>query len=134
MASIFCPECGAKNSYTLKKPNFCQSCGETFAAFGMTSASVSKPSLTAANGKNDDEEGIPNISKLEYDIEMPNSKVTLETLVSNPLNPDEIDYKSKANAGARKKMTAEQFAKISQAECRSSKGKFEDIGGGGGEK
>ena len=44
MASIFCPECGAKNGYTLKKPNFCQSCGETFAAFGMTNASVSKPS------------------------------------------------------------------------------------------
>ena len=65
MASIFCPECGAKNSYTLKKPNFCQSCGETFAAFGMTNASVSKPSLTAADGKNDDGE-IPNISKLLF--------------------------------------------------------------------
>ena len=132
MASIFCPECGAKNSYTLKKPNFCQSWGETFAAFGMTNASVSKPSLTAANGKNDDGE-IPNISKLQYDIEMPNSKVTLETLVSNPLNPEEIDYKSKANASDYKKITAEQFAKMSQAECSSSRGKFKDIGGGGGE-
>ena len=64
---------------------------------------------------------------------MPNSKVTLETLVSNPLNPDEIDYKSKSNASDHKKMTAEQFAKMSQAECGSSRGKFKDIGGAGGE-
>ena len=71
MASIFCPECGAKNSYTLKKPNFCQSCGETFAAFGMANASVSKPSLAATDGKNS-EDSIPNISKLEYDIDLPN--------------------------------------------------------------
>ena len=65
MASIFCPECGAKNGYTLKKPKFCQSCGETFAAFGMTNASVSQPSLRAADGKNDDER-VPQLSKLEY--------------------------------------------------------------------
>jgi hypothetical protein len=131
MASIFCPECGAKNGYTLKKPNFCQSCGETFAAFGMSSASVSDPSLKAANGKNDDG-GIPNISKLEYDIDMPASKVTLESLVNNPLDPNEIKYNAKAKEGY-KKMTTEEFAKISQAECGSSRGKFDEIGGGGGE-
>ena len=30
MASIFCPDCGAKAAYTLNKPKFCQSCGEKF--------------------------------------------------------------------------------------------------------
>tara|TARA_R100000152_G_C6779221_1_gene210641 strand:+ start:194 stop:589 length:396 start_codon:yes stop_codon:yes gene_type:complete len=129
MASIFCPECGAKNSYTLKKPNFCQSCGETFAAFGMASASVSKPSLAATNGRNS-EDSIPNISKLEYDIDLPKSKVTLETLVNNPLNPDELSYNTEANENF-KKMTIEEFTKISQSECGSSRGRSEEVGGGG---
>ena len=129
MASIFCPECGAKNSYTLKKPNFCQSCGETFAAFGMANASVSKPSLAATNGRNS-EDSIPNISKLEYDIDLPKSKVTLETLVNNPLNPDELSYNTEANENF-KKMTIEEFTKISQSECGSSRGRSEEVGGGG---
>tara|TARA_Y100000004_G_C8928688_1_gene418885 strand:+ start:308 stop:703 length:396 start_codon:yes stop_codon:yes gene_type:complete len=129
MASIFCPECGAKNSYTLKKPNFCQSCGETFAAFGMANASVSKPSLAATDGKNS-EDSIPNISKLEYDIDLPKSKVTLETLVNNPLNPDELSYNTEANENF-KKMTIEEFTKISQSECGSSRGRSEEVGGGG---
>ena len=117
MASIFCPECGGKNSYTLKRPNFCQSCGETFAAFGMSRASASKPS--------------PNLSKLEYDIDMSASatKITLEDLVNNPLNPKDITYKTTANA-ARKRMTQEEFLKVSQAECATSQGKSRDVSGG----
>jgi hypothetical protein len=129
MASIFCPECGAKNGYTLKKPKFCQSCGETFAAFGMTNASVPQPSLRAADGKNDDER-VPQLSKLEYEIDMATSKVTLESLVKTPLNPSEIQHISEANEGYQR-MTKEEFAKKSQAECSSSRGEFKDVGDGG---
>ena len=130
MASIFCPECGAKNGYTLKKPKFCQSCGETFAAFGMSRASASKPSLKVT-AKEDEETPIPNLSKLEYDIDMSASatKITLEDLVNNPLNPKDITYKTTANA-AHKKMTQEEFLKVSQAECATSQGKSRDVSGG----
>ena len=131
MASIFCPECGAKNSYTLKKPNFCQSCGETFAAFGMSNASMSKPSLKVPAGE-DQETPIPNLSKLEYDIDMSASatKITLEDLVNNPLNPQDITRKTTPNAKYKKK-TQEEFLKVSQAECASSQGKSRDISSGG---
>jgi len=130
MTSIFCPECGAKNSYTLKRPNFCQSCGETFAAFGMSNASTPKPSLKVTAGE-DEETPIPNLSKLEYDIDMSASatKITLEDLVNNPLNPKDITYKTTANANY-KKMTQEEFLKISQAECATSQGKSRDVSGG----
>jgi|TARA_R110000751_G_scaffold47792_3_gene106870 hypothetical protein len=130
MASIFCPECGGKNSYTLKRPNFCQSCGETFAAFGMSRASVSEPSLKVT-AEEDEETPIPNLSKLEYDIDMSASatKITLEDLVNNPLNPKDITYKTTANA-ARKRMTQEEFLKVSQAECATSQGKSRDVSGG----
>jgi len=129
MASIFCPECGAKNGYTLKKPKFCQSCGETFAAFGMTNASVSTPSRRAADEQGDDET-VPQLSKLEYEIDMSTSKVTLESLVKNPLNPTEIRHISEARKGYSK-MTEEEFARKSQAECSSSRGEFKDVSDGG---
>ena len=74
MASIFCPDCGAKNNFTLKKPNFCQSCGETFSAFGMVKDSKLK-SKSSANLQNED--SVPNISKLEYEIDLPKNNITI---------------------------------------------------------
>ena len=129
MASIFCPDCGAKNNFTLKKPNFCQSCGETFSAFGMVKDSKLK-SKSSANLQNED--SVPNISKLEYEIDLPKNNITIETLVNNPINPEEINYNTEATEGY-KKMTKEDFLKVSQRECSSSRGNYEDIGGGAGE-
>jgi hypothetical protein len=79
----------------------------------------------------DEETPIPNLSKLEYDIDMSASatKITLEDLVNNPLNPKDITYKTTANANY-KKMTQEEFLKISQAECATSQGKSRDVSGG----
>jgi len=125
MASIFCPNCGAKNQFTIKRPNFCQSCGETFAAFGMTKDSRVKPSSSVASRN---EDSIPDISKLEYEIDLPKNKITIETLANNPINPEEVQYNSRAAEGY-KKMTKEDYLKISQNECRSSRGNYEDIGG-----
>ena len=56
--------------------------------------------------------------------------LTLETLVNNPLNPDELSYNTEANENF-KKMTIEEFTKISQSECGSSRGRSEEVGGGG---
>ena len=53
MASIFCPECGAKAAYTLNKPKFCQTCGQKF---GDVSASAS---TSTENEEELTEEGIP---------------------------------------------------------------------------
>jgi len=131
MASIFCPQCGAKNSYSLKKPNFCQSCGETFSAFGLTSdSSAAQGSYSTANTAiRTNSDGIPALSKLEYDLELPeSSSQTFESLVNNPLNPNELRDR-KTNKGTRSKMSKEDYLKESQAKCRSSRGKYKDIGG-----
>jgi len=130
MASIFCPDCGAKNHFTLKKPNFCQSCGETFSAFGMAKGLTVKSESSASSR---DEDSVPNISKLEYEIDLPKSKVTIETLVNNPINPEEIAYNAEATEGY-KKMTKEDFLKVSQRECGSSRGNYEDVGGSAGQQ
>ena len=137
MASIFCPQCGAKNNYSLKKPNFCQSCGETFSAFGLTNSSnaATQDSYSAANTAiRRTSDGIPALSRLEYDLELPtSSKQTFEALVNNPLNPEELQKSKKINKKDYTKMSKEDYLKMSQAKCRSSRGDSKDIGDGGEE-
>jgi len=132
MASLFCPECGTKNMYTLKKPNFCQGCGQTFSAFGMQTPRAQQTSYSAAQvAQEPQEESVPDISRLEYEIDIPKgNKMTFESLVNNPINPNELNYNTKKIKG-HKKMTKEQFLKQSQADCASSRGRFTDIGGSG---
>mgnify|MGYP003114276233 FL=1 len=137
MASLFCPECGTKNMYTLKKPNFCQGCGETFGAFGMSAPKnnfVNQSSSREVATPNNGGESVPNISKLQYEVDIPKDNVqSFETLVSNPLNPEELSYSAGniKKQKRRKRMTKEEFLKQSQAECSSSRGRYKDIGGGG---
>ena len=59
MAHIYCPNCGAKVQYEVSPPNFCSSCG---ASIGGVEAEASAPK--ESKGK----EGVPRISKLEYEI------------------------------------------------------------------
>ncbi len=71
----FCSECGAKVEYKFSPPKFCSSCGNPM---GVASLNESKPLDRNARGSrksqaiNDDEtdaEFVPDISKLEYEIE-----------------------------------------------------------------
>ena len=137
MANIFCPQCGAKNTYSLKKPNFCQSCGEKFSAFGLTGDTAKASYAAPKQGRETEEDNIPSLSAKEYmrnHIEIENSakaSQSFESLVNNPLNPEDVEY-NKEKKG-HKKLTPEEYLKISQSSCRSSRGDYEDIGGAGGE-
>tara|TARA_A100001201_G_C4093485_1_gene202927 strand:- start:1965 stop:2366 length:402 start_codon:yes stop_codon:yes gene_type:complete len=131
MASIYCPECGAKNSYSLSKPNFCQGCGTKF---GSLDAPKSGPKLKSskanASVEEQDDDYIPDISKLEYDIEMSANKLTFENLVSNPVHPDDVKYPQHKKRGHKKmfknKSDLENQSKI---DCASSRNKPTDTGG-----
>jgi len=78
MASIFCPECGARAAYTLNKPKFCQTCGEKFE---MGSAVASK------DNEEEDLETVPELRKLDYSIEMERGQTTLGNLFDSPMAP-----------------------------------------------
>jgi len=115
MATIFCPDCGAKAAYTINKPKFCQTCG---IKFGEVS--------TAATAEYETEEGVPHLEGLEYVIEMDTSnKTTLGSLFSNPLNPASVTpIEEKRQKGRPKKQITESkkdFLVRSMAECASSK-------------
>ena len=71
----YCSECGAKHEYKFSPPKFCSNCG---APMGVATMNESKPlSRNVSSAKKfkaigDDEtdaEFVPDISKLEYDIE-----------------------------------------------------------------
>lgn len=83
MANLFCSECGDKCSYTLKKPKFCQSCGEPFSAGVSTATAEDRPETG--------EEGVPFLSKIDCAIEgLEKTKATFAELCSNPINPEEL--------------------------------------------
>ena len=85
MTTLYCPECGYKNEYTLHPPNFCGGCGE---ALGKTRSQnppkiKTKASLRGGAKKQlpegDDEETdidyVPDIKKLDIDINYENQGV-----------------------------------------------------------
>ena len=112
MASIFCPECGARAAYTLSKPKFCQTCGEKF-EMG-----------TAVASKDNEEEGlevVPELRKLDYSIEMDRgSKTTLGNLFDSPMAPAH-ESGSPASIKGHKAQTKKQLLSQSVAECASSR-------------
>ena len=110
MASIFCPDCGARAVYTLSKPKFCESCGEKFGGAEATA------STDPEEEKEEKEEGVPMIGKLDYSIDMESQKVSLGELFNNPLNPHQIEARP-SPVKEYKKLTKEEFLSKSMAEC-----------------
>ena len=109
MATIFCPECGAKAAYTLNKPKFCQTCGEKFEMGSAVAA------------KDNEEEGletVPELGKLDYSIEMDCGKTTLGNLFDSPMAPTKGGG-TPASIKGHKTPTKKQLLAQSIAECAS---------------
>ena len=109
MASIFCPECGAKAAYTLNKPKFCQTCGEKF-EIGSVVASKAHQEETL--------ESVPALSKLDYSIEMDRGKTTLGNLFDSPMAPTNESGIPPSIKG-HKTQTKKQLLSQTTAECAS---------------
>ena len=115
MASIFCPDCGAKATYTLNKPKFCQSCGIQF-------GKVSTASPVTDELETQEEENIPLLDKLEYSVDLEGGNTTLGDLFNNPVDPAQIDTSSATTpqkGKKRKRQSKKDFLVKSMAECAS---------------
>ena len=112
MASIFCPDCGAKVTYTLNKPKFCQGCGVRFG-----------DSVTTASTDQEEEIEVSawTLGKSDYSIDIGKNKITFGDLLDNPLDPSQLEARSNSSKRRRKKQTKERFLSQSLAECASSK-------------
>ena len=70
----YCSECGAKHEYKFSPPKFCSNCGAPMGVAQSESKPLNRNIATSKKSKaiNDEEtdaEFVPNISKLEYEIE-----------------------------------------------------------------
>ena len=89
MLSTYCQDCGGKNEYSVVKPNFCSSCGQPLAGnFGQARTKVKQAIKSQVEDvENYDEDGsdvfeVPDISELEYEIEVSNaSRFTLGSIM-----------------------------------------------------
>ena len=115
MAHLFCSECGSKNIYTLSKPKFCQSCGNSF----VMASHVSKAKASFSNSHEQAEESLPDITKLQYEINIGKNNVNLGSLLDNPMNPNDVSY-NKGNIEF-KKISQNEYLSLSTSECASSK-------------
>ena len=76
----YCPECGTKMEYIAKKPKFCSHCGEPFDSTAKASTPTKRPTpqkkqVIAQDFHEDepiadDSPRIPNISRLDADIDV----------------------------------------------------------------
>jgi len=77
----YCPTCGAGTEYSLKKPQFCASCGGSFTSMGKSEAKtvfktkpVAKTIAIEAESKEEEEYfEEPNIGKLDFVLEGPSA-------------------------------------------------------------
>jgi hypothetical protein len=78
----FCSECGVKVEYKFSPPKFCSSCGSPM---GVATINESKPlnrnvrasrKIEAISDDQTDADSVPNISKLDYEIEDFGASVT----------------------------------------------------------
>ena len=70
----YCSECGAKHEYKFSPPKFCSNCGAPMGVAQNESKPLNRNTTASRKSKaiNDEEtdaEFVPNISKLEYEIE-----------------------------------------------------------------
>ena len=72
---LYCPTCGGATNYSLDKPKFCASCGESFTIAGSTTPrriTKTQPRKVYVEPEIEEEEEvfeIPQINKLQYNLE-----------------------------------------------------------------
>ena len=85
MPFIYCTECGYKNVFTTRKAKFCAGCGQSLAeeATGKSNPTPNRLQSAQANLQGDSPvEGVPNIEKLEYTVDLASEAPTIGDLIN----------------------------------------------------
>ena len=110
----YCPDCGTKMEYTAKKPKFCIDCGYAFAGVAkQQKANYQKLSEAEAEEEDDTPVNLPNIQRLEVEIEV-DKPIGFEfgSLIGTAHPPKEEDFpKADPNAQAGSKEFLADFLK-----------------------
>ena len=125
MITEFCTNCGSKIEYTLKKPNFCHSCGSPLnEKVNEVKPEQEMPSIE----KSESETLNVNISKLDYSIQASPNKLTFGDLISQASNDPNRQKTGRKVRPDAKIDPKEDVIKTTMQECRSTR-EPKDIGG-----
>ena len=109
---IYCQKCGNGTEYSFDKPKFCSGCGSSFSTVSSVAAKITKPSPRITQVDEEEEisvERVPNISKLDFDIDIKSNKgAKLNNLMGthNGQSAEETNFKAQ---GFDKKEALESF-------------------------
>jgi len=121
MPFIYCTECGYKNIFTTRKAKFCAGCGKSLIeeTAGKSNPTPDRLQSTQANLQEDSPvEGIPNIEKLEYTVDLAGKPPTIGDLINTSKGGSER-FERKAK-GSSKALSREKLEEESMRECASS--------------
>jgi|TARA_R110000824_G_scaffold42887_2_gene125691 hypothetical protein len=112
MKTEYCPHCGAKHTYEAIPPKFCSSCGQ-----GLASSNASAPITPEAEATHEEEEVVPQLTKLEYSIETgPRNKVSIGDLLKEGPSESQISLdRPTSNA------TTKEHLENSVTECQTAR-------------
>ena len=121
MNAEFCMQCGARFEYSLKKPNFCSSCGGALAE-GASATEAVPPSPESTEV---DPSPSLSISKLEYEITTPSQKVTFGDLIAQASRDPNEKYTKVGGRPVPQGDSSLDVQKQILQECQSARGPSE---------
>ena len=135
MKTEFCSACGHKIEYNFAPPNFCSKCGEPMAGGAKPSRAESQEVARAAASQVVEEEQVPQISSLQYDIDYDRASpsVKFETLAMQKVDTDDASLQRRKGRRGQKQtgpqLSREEFLVKSVKECKSVGNTSREIGG-----
>jgi hypothetical protein len=109
---IYCQKCGNGTEYSFDKPKFCSGCGSGFSIASSHAPKITKPVTKITQVDEEEEisvERVPNISKLDFDIDVRSNKgAKLDSLMGthNGQSSEETNFRAQ---GFNKQEALENF-------------------------
>ena len=121
MPFIYCTECGYKNVFTTRKAKFCAGCGKSLVEETTEKSNPTPGRLQSTQASLQEDspvEGVPNIEKLEYTVDLDGKPPTIGDLINTSKGKSErFERKTK---GSSRALSREEIEAESMRECASS--------------
>ena len=128
MSTEFCTNCGHKMEYNFAPPNFCSKCGHNIKGDAVSTASSPTPAASGPSLEQTiEEEVVPILDSLEYDISYAGSQVLKfeDLAVQAPASSKPKRARTKKMSKAAKEAVVQQ----SIESCKSVGNRSQEIGG-----
>jgi|TARA_R100001163_G_scaffold51609_1_gene39012 hypothetical protein len=127
---LYCPTCGSGTEYSLHKPKFCGSCGESFSSIGKASAkkvfkTQNPPSIKQVIDREEDEEEefiAPVINRLDFEMQGSDTmnSYKIQDIVGSHPNALEDGYEREKDTSYSKETITQDFLRDAGSSRRSN--------------